>query len=685
MYSIKLVNYSFDDTYSNIRLFDDKVSRETFFDNLQGTTQNVENFNAGNLLQTQVVFDANVSIPLTKLLNFNYCIVKLLDENKGISSENESLYFHIKRCQQGSQQRIIIDLEIDPFMTYWYDIEFSDCLITRAHLDRFIKNTNGTYSFDGRAISNLFEREDIKDVPKRLVERKKLKLFTTAGQDVNNWLNNKVICWCYVLIGTTTLKITNLDGGDANKIDHIFESTMTNYATAGDYVNYGFKVLCYPIYKPDLTNLNFGGQIRIQTLVGNKKVYINSNGFDAFIKENGLNDVYAIKLSMKPPIKFANNYTQCEVVGDDLVIRGIIQTDGTMAISTGEQTSSYERLFASKRTSVQDTNYTFDGMFDVFFDSRDAVYFDLDLTSMPQITFNKNEIVGVERNKNLNPKINSMDYKFLRLTFGGSSYDFDIQKLNRTTMRFAYNEMITIDVSKGILRLYSVGNDNVFNNDYRDSFNGFLFTNDLTLPYSIGAYETFIANNKNAYLSFQNQQNYNMEKALIQGGSSVAKGLSSLSAGGMLGGAVGAVADYGLALHKNEYEKAQFNLSIDNMKNAPDTMSNANGNAIFISAVAEFGIYAELYSGLDAELNIANDYQFENGYYFNQYGNIKDFCCTRKYFNYIQAVPDNIVGNLSNELKQHIKNVLTRGVRFWHVDEISYSFENYEQSLEEEA
>lgn len=688
MYSIKLVNYSFDDTYSNIRLFDDKVSRETFFDDLQGQTQNVDNFNAGNLLKTQVVFDANVSIPLTKLLNFNYCIVKLLDENGGISSDNESLYFHIKRCRQGSDFRIIIDLEIDPFMTYWYDIEFSDCLITRAHLDRFIKNSNGTYSFDGRAISNLFEREDIKDVPKRLVERKKLNLFTTAGQDVNNWLNNKVICWCYVLIGTTTLKITNLDGDDANKIDHVFESTLTNYATAGDYVNYGFKVLCYPIYKPDLTNLSFGGKIRIQTTTGNKKVYINSNGFDAFIKENGLNDVYAIKLSMKPPIKFDSNYTQCEVIGDDLVIRGIIQNDGTMAISTGKDsivppTSSYERLFASKRTGVDGVNQTFDGMFDIFYDSRDAVYFDLDLTSMPQITFNKNEIVGVERNKNLNPKINSMDYKFLRLTFGGSSYDFDIQKLDRTTMRFAYTEMITIDVSKGILRLYSVGNNNIFNNDYRDSFNGFLFTNDLTLPYSIGAYETFIANNKNAYLSFQNQQNYNMEKALIQGATSTARGLSSLSLSGTLSGAIGAVGDIGLATHKNAYDQAQFNLSIDNMKNAPDTMSNANGNAIFISAVAEFGIYAELYSGLDAELNIANDYQFENGYYFNQYGNIKEFCNTRKYFNYIQAVPDNIIGNLSNELKQYIKSVLSRGVRFWHVDEISYSLENYEKLLEE--
>lgn len=691
MYSIKLVNYSFDDTYSNIRLFDDKVSRETFFDNLQGTTQNVENFNAGNLLQTQVVFDANVSIPLTKLLNFNYCIVKLLDENGGISSENESLYFHIKRCQQGSQQRIIIDLEIDPFMTYWYDIEFSDCLITRAHLDRFIKNTNGTYSFDGRAISNLFEREDIKDVPKRLVERKKLKLFTTAGQDVNNWLNDKVICWCYVLIGTTTLKITNLDGGDANKIDHVFESTLTNYATAGDYVNYGFKVLCYPIYKPDLTNLNFSGQIRIQTLVGNKKVYINSNGFDAFVKENGLNDVYAIKLSMKPPIKFANNYTQCEVVGDDLVIRGIIQTDGTMAISTGEDStivppkSSYERLFATQRTGVDGTNYTFNGMFDVFYDSRDAVYFDLDLTSMPQITFNKNEIVGVERNKNLNPKINSMDYKFLRLTFGGSSYDFDIQKLNRTTMRFAYTEMITIDVSKGILRLYSVGNENVFNNDYRDSFNGFLFTNDLTLPYSIGAYETFIANNKNAYLSFQNQQTYALASSVTNIATKTAGSLASMNPLNMASSAISSAGELAQTGLKIAYDSAQFNLSIDNMKNAPDTMSNANGNAIFISAVAEFGIYAELYSGLDAELNIANDYQFENGYYFNQYGNIKEFCCTRKYFNYIQAVPDNIVGNLSNELKQHIKNVLSRGVRFWHVDEISYSLENYEQSLEEEA
>lgn len=134
---------------------------------------------------------------------------------------------------------------------------------------------------------------------------------------------------------------------------------------------------------------------------------------------------------------------------------------------------------------------------------------------------------------------------------------------------------------------------------------------------------------------------------------------------------------------KNDYEAAQFNLTIDNMRSAPDKLINANGSAIFSNAVSEFGLYVELYEGLDCELEIANDYQFENGYYYNQYGNIKNFAHTRKFFNYIQAVPDNIVGNISNELKQKIKMLLARGVRFWHVDEISYDKENYELLLEE--
>lgn len=678
MYSIKLVNYSFDDTYSNIRLFDDKVSRETFFDNLQGTTQNVENFNAGNLLQTQVVFDANVSIPLTKLLNFNYCIVKLLDENGGISSENESLYFHIKRCQQGSQQRIIIDLEIDPFMTYWYDIEFSDCLITRAHLDRFIKNTNGTYSFDGRAISNLFEREDIKDVPKRLVERKKLKYYTNnTSQKAMFEMFDKIDAWVYVYLNDDAVQTMNSEGAlESYKL-------KKSKINAGDYdeIELPTAILCFP-----LSSVLDDTYLYVEKTTNNiiYDTIISSKAWIDFVENNPniYGQIYSIKLSVKPPIDLSKIDEYNSTFNE-----GVLFFEPDSAVSVVQylkNSTTGVGVLRTKRTIDSSNLKVFNGLFYIINDYKNPILFETGL-NLPQMTFSKTEIIGATRNSKFNPKINSMDYKTLTITFAGSRHEFPIDKMATENPKFEYFECLTSDTTRGLLRFKSENDSNVFNFDYSKSFNGFSFANDLSIAFSQTAYDNFIANNKNAYLSFQNQQTYNLASATFRNSSRLAGSVAQMTPSSLISGIISTGEDLLQTSLKNAYEEAQFNLSIDNMKSAPDTLSGLNGNAILTHIIAEFGIYAELYSGLDAELNIANDFQFENGYYFNQYGNIKDFCCTRKYFNYIQAVPDNIVGNLSNELKQHIKNILSRGVRFWHVGEISYSLENYEQLLEEEA
>ena len=278
-------------------------------------------------------------------------------------------------------------------------------------------------------------------------------------------------------------------------------------------------------------------------------------------------------------------------------------------------------------------------------------------------------------------------------------------------MRFAYTEMITADVSKGILRLFTVGKDNIFNEAYTESYNGFLFTNDLTLPYSVGAYETFIANNKNAYLSFQAQQDYtrenvriareqNLANAQMGVASGVGMGIGNVASGNLIGGISnfqqagmsainGVVNDYFMQ-ERGElqlaYNQTQFDLTIDNMKNAPDTLANANGNAIFIAAVAEFGLYAELYAGLDTELESANDIMFRDGYSLNRFEEsgktIKDYCHTRKYFNYIKAVLGNIRGvPMSDTMRADLRKRFANGIRFWHQDAIDYSMENYELTL----
>ena len=714
-YSLALIDNEFDGTSENTRWFDSEAEQQNWYQtriNRGADFDSIEAPNLNNLVLTNQVYKNTRNYDIFDLVNKNYAIIKV------IKGENtQYFYYKVTNADIGANGQVIYTLQLDGVQTWLFraDLTIDDSFISKAHLDRWLKNNDGkTVSFSGDVYSELFEREDVRDLPKRLTQRKKLKIFAfeeEANSAINDWLNKYIFCWVYVLVGTTNMKIVDLNNG--NDIDHEFKSTYTEYSPFAQ-VKYGFKLLCYPLYRQYIDGSTTGNPfIVIKDATSGKEVIISSYGFDEFVKKNGYNDIYSVKLSVKPPFgNIRKGYYNMNINNENhLVFGGTIQNDGTMEITEGGVKSG-QKVFASRQNMIDATHYSYDGMFDIIKDTIEPYYFDLDLT-MPKMTFNiLDDIVGKRRNKELNPKLNSMDYKYLRVTIGGSSFDFDIQKLNNVKLRFSYTEMITADVTKGILRLNTVSENGIFNNEYAKSFNGFLFTNDLTLPYSTSAYETFIANNKNAYLSFQAQQNYISEStniaqkygainfgiSQIGNFSNLVKNMAIQNNAGVLksgAGIVGDAAKFGVSMAEItertnlnlNYQKTQFDYSIDNMKNAPDTLANANGNAIFMASVAEFGIYAELYEGLDTELESANDIMFRDGYNFNRFEeynkSIKDYCHTRKYFNYIQATLGNIHGvPMSDAMRADLKNRFANGIRFWHQDTIDYSMENYELNLE---
>ena len=180
IYSIKILNYNFDKDYDNVRLFENKDAQSRFFDNIQNATKldNV-NFICKDLINASVTFYTNDFISLKKLLNYNYAVITN-NEN------NEKLYFFINSIEQGSGGLIILNMTIDVFNTYIFDITFSKAQIERAHIDRWIK-TGNTLNFNFNENSNLFEREQIKDLSKRLTYKEKMLAHydTTANSKFN--------------------------------------------------------------------------------------------------------------------------------------------------------------------------------------------------------------------------------------------------------------------------------------------------------------------------------------------------------------------------------------------------------------------------------------------------------------------------------------------------------------------
>lgn len=650
-YTIKLTHYAFDNTYTNARLFNSKADRDTYFNNLVGYTYTEKvNFNARDILRTNIILKVEPNAPLFSLLNYNYCVVK---------SDSETLYFYAKVSMQESGGLIRVDLENDIWQNYWYDTEFSECMINRAHIDRFIEDPNDTTKviFNCGKNSALFEREDIKDVAKRLVSRQRLMLHqdSTNNSTLNQWLYDNVLCWVYVSISKGTYKI-----------NEEINTYITDYTKVkSNDMPYANSILCYPLMR-DFSS------IKIQT--PNAEEYgINYSAFTEFIKEQagGYDYVYSIKLSIKPPFDFKAYVENTDYETTEF---GAIKT---LTIHTNNDVASGVCITGTNQRFLKMTATS--GLLAMIYDDPTPIKATLvDTTILPTLKFAKTDIIGADKNYIFNPKINNADYKELRICFAGNSEVYDLQKLNDANPQFEYYEMLTSDITKGLLQYKPQNNNGIYSTAYGDSYNGLTFTNDLSLPFATSQYQEFFANNKNAFLSFQNQQQMSNVEFYARNAGNLASLLrGNLSAGAQIG------VDTIVHGAKLQYEATQFNLTLDNMKSAPEKQQNVNGNAVLINAISPLGIYVEIYEALTNEQKIANDIAYDNGYIFNQYGNIKDYADTRKYFNYIQANPTNIIANISNDAKMIMRQILANGIKLWHTDNIILNKENYEKWLEE--
>lgn len=157
-------------------------------------------------------------------------------------------------------------------------------------------------------------------------------------------------------------------------------------------------------------------------------------------------------------------------------------------------------------------------------------------------------------------------------------------------------------------------------------------------------------------------------------------GVISQAASGKAAGAVGSGISAGLDVAQTLIDRS---MTVDNMKNAPDQLKNANGNVIFNMFATDLGLYVEKYSALEGDLKTANDFMNLYGFTFNSIANVKDYAHIRKYHNYVKAQLQGIVGNISNTARDDLRQRFASGIRFWNQDNISYQYENYELWLED--
>lgn len=674
-YTITLYHSNLDADNNNVVLYN---SQQELINALNSGDHIVianQNFDAKNIISTSIVIDPIVAqTPLITLLNFNYCKV---EDDQG----TDVLFYWIRHSTQIDGGLIRCELTIDPFNTYIYGMIGSNDklqgMVERCHIDRFVKSGDN-YVYNFRNDSPLFERETIQGVSQRPTQKKQLKLSFGSLTDVDEWYNENVSHWIYYFL-------SDKENYTINGQQVVLPTMKYRKFATTDDEDSSLVVVAVPVYK---RGFNTGS-----IYVGNKK--IDTNAVLTFLQaNNGYAYVRAIKKSIIPAIEprrlFVPNAYTIDSNGN-LIFDETIYNESTPASS----------IYAvdSGQSSICVKNYQ-----SIYLDNQ--LYIDNDFY---KIEHTVNDIKsGVK-----DPKLYNEDYAVYRIYFGGQQYNMPVAK-SSPKPAFIYHEILTPDITKFILAFDSqtpatnnpFGVNSIFSNINKYDYTGLVGTLDTSMWYAVDQLDAFLATNKNNLQIFQNQQQVAKNKLAnesvfgVVGGAlggafaSATQGKDPI-VGGIMGGATGLLNSMRNSVSlqiTQEAERVQRELTFDNMREAPDTLSTINSNALLIESMGDvdnnesgFGIFIELQEAIAFEQRQIEDQLQRSGYNYNIIDDVRNYFKTRKYYNYVQANVFELNINVGEDIKQAIKNMFANGVRIWHGDTftgIDFAQINYERSID---
>lgn len=666
-YYLALCDTIFDNNSENTRFFEatstktaQQVQIEYWESKISCDYEQIKAPNLNSIDITSQVYKNTNNYELFDLTNKNYAIIKVEQNGTPI----RYYYYFITNAQIGAQNQVLFDLKLDTIQTYIFneDLEFSDCFISKAHLNRWIDNGDGTVSFDGTVNSKLFEREDVQNVAKRLIRREKISLYqniTNITNEVIQWLEENVICWEYVFLdpnhGYTV-------GGYTTSI--YFLSTRIYNSENDGWIDSQLCASCVPILKGNkriYINPDFQGDY-----VFDEPQLVNQNAMQYFLDANsGGEFVFGIKLSSQHPFNDLASTVTWELSddGNDLYIGGRWSSNISTTQNLGSDWSNGGTHFKNTNNNTSNVG--------ILYVREQEPSFSAQITTSFIYSYNKTEIVGANKNYKWNPKLLSSDYASIEIGNDNGTFAYDAQKINKENIKILFTEPLNPDITKNYIR-YEGNNEDIYITDTNQNFTGYVDNNDTSIILVTTNYQTMIANNKNYFLQNSINRVSNVANGLVSTGLNLATG--------NLGAAVSSTVGTAAGLFSSLINEK---LTVDNMKNAPSSTNNSKGNILLNFMTAKIGPYVEEYDILPNEKSVINDYMDLFGFNYNQVDNIKNIWNIRKYHNYVQANIDAISGvSMSNTARADIKQRFQNGIRFWNSDNIQYNLENYEKWLE---
>lgn len=674
-YQIGLIDFPFDEQGEDTRYFESETEQHEYFDEAVADSgafgySVIDAPNLNSLYITRQVYKlpASSSMTVYDLASKNYAVIRIEKQ-----SGYEYFYYFVTNVEIGSDRQIFLDLKLDTVQTYFFkqNISFADCMIERAHLNRFKPTDNPDYvDFVTDESSKIYNAEEGLNFPKRLVSRKKLSLKYTGIDEVDEWLNENVAYWEYIFLAPRKeYKVLKIQ--DPNKVEEVI--TLKNVDISD--INYKVKsnrgatgCIAYPVYKTNkriIFAVTLYSSDPANPFLFDVEIASNSSGFEK-VNSNDKNEdtsfYYTKKISIIPPFNIAKYKEYIKINKDgDLEFISIVNPGDEKAAQSYME-ANYNSDVSAIITS-QNGNRCY-GIFIGITQNAELETADYIInTSKSNSGIKKSDILSSVLPKiEFNPKLAGQHFQELKVrTADGEEFSYDIQKIQENRISFIYTEPIQPEITKYYLRIEPVG---LYGEGTQKNYTGLVGSTDNSLAFTNNQYAAFIANNKNFWM----QSNLKIGTNLGQG---VANAISSKS----ISGGINAVVDTAVSL-------IDRSLTVDNMKSAPDQLKNANGNVIFNFFTTELGIYIEHHKALDGDLKTANDFMNLFGFSYNSIGNIKDFVNIRKYHNYIKAQIQGIYGAMSNMARNDLRQRIANGIRFWNSDDINYNHENYEKWLE---
>lgn len=686
-YYISLIDFPFDMQGDDTRYFNSTSEQVQYFEEkAAGSTApfiEIQAPNLDGLVITKQVYRAPAASALSQFdyVSKNYAVIKVVAGNNA-----QYFYYFIENATIGADGCVMVDLKMDTVQTYFFnpEITFSDCLIERAHLNRFVpvEGDDTKVKFVTDPASKIYNSEQGLNFPKRLVDRQKLRLRYLLDDAIDNWLNQNIKYWVYVFIDPSQQYVVGSLSSISNE-----PSRLTKEETNLSGIHYitglsgATGVFCYPVYKygsdsnldainPTEASSKIILRVKKHGSSDNINIIPSETGREVFeIGNNETSYYYSIKISIIPPfnaftslscsIDERNNLIiECEQTYDNYRIAKVGKYGYQYAIRP--DFDHWEKINTHKYSAL------FFGIWKNFSFLPTVPYVLLENGSLPKSVIIRKQPPNIA----YNPKLNGQNFKELTITSSnGDTFSYDIQKLNGDSVTFKYSEPITPEITKYYMRVK--GGTGLYGEGTDENYMGLVGSTDNSLAYTNDQYAAYIANNKNFYL----QSNIKLGASALKSGINIAGQVAS----GNYAGAITSGLTAGIDLATSAIDR---DMTIDNMKNAPDQLKNANGNVIFNMFCTDLGLYVEKYSALEGDLKTANDFMNLYGFTFSGIANVHDYVHIRKYHNYIKAQLQSINGNLNNVARTDLRQRFASGIRFWNSDKVDYSYENYELWLE---